>query len=136
MAFAAISTIVLTSCGSTRAGSGGYGTGMGVHLQDHSYINYDVVPVGDIIVYTIDISTPEGKQKLQGLTVDEAKQLAETEARRKYNCDLIINPNFDFLKKGKRVLRITIDGRPGNYKSRGNEYNSRTRQEIDINVKH
>ncbi|MBQ7510764.1 MAG: hypothetical protein IJT53_07670 [Prevotella sp.] len=46
--------------------------------------------------------------------------MAEIEARRKYNCDLIINPQFDCLKKGKRILRITIDGRPGNYKTRDN----------------
>ena len=32
-------------------------------------------------------------------------------------------------------LRITVDGRPGNYKTRDNQYDSRTRQEIDINVR-
>jgi hypothetical protein len=29
-----------------------------------------------------------------------------------------------------------VDGRPGNYKTRDNQYDSRTRQEIDINVRH
>ena len=43
---------------------------------------------------------------------------------------------FDYLKKGKRILRITVDGRPGNYTTRDNRYDSRTRQEIDINVRH
>ena len=74
----------------------------------------------DFITYTIDISTPEGKQKLQGLKLAEAKRLAETEASRKYNCDRLIDPRFDYLKKGKRILRITVDGRPGNYKTRNN----------------
>lgn len=115
-----IISIAITSCGSTRAGAGGYDTGMGVQLRDRSYINYDLVPVGDRITYTIDISTPEGKQKLQGLKLAEAKRLAETEASRKYNCDRLIDPRFDYLKKGKRILRITVDGRPGNYKTRNN----------------
>ena len=118
LALAVIATFVITSCGSTRAGAGGYDTGMGVNLRDRSYISYNLVPVGDRITYTIDISTPEGKQKLQGLSLDEAKRLAETEASRKYNCDRLIDPRFDYLKKGKRILRITVDGRPGNYKTR------------------
>ena len=115
-----VATVVLTicSCGSTRSGSGGYDTGMGVNLSDRSYISYDLVPVGDRITYTIDISTPEGKQKLHKLSLSEAKRLAETEASRKFNCDRLIDPRFDYLKKGKRILRITVDGRPGNYKTR------------------
>ena len=120
IALAVITTIVITSCGSARAGAGGYDTGMGVNLRDRSYISYDLVPVGDRITYTIDISTPEGMQKLQGLKLDEAKRLAETEASRKYNCDRLIDPRFDYLKRGKRILRITVDGRPGNYRSRTN----------------
>ncbi len=118
MAFAAATIFAVTSCGSTRAGAGGYDTGMGVQLRDRSYISYDLVPVGERITYTIDISTPKGKQKLQGISLDEAKRLAETEASRKYNCDRLIDPRFDFLKKGKRILRITVDGRPGNYRTR------------------
>lgn len=55
---------------------------------------------------------------LQGISLPDAKQLAETEASRKYNCDRLIDPRFDFLKKGKRILRITVDGRPGNYRTR------------------
>lgn len=136
MAFTATMTLTVCSCSSTRSGAGGYNTGMGVNLSDRSYISYDLVPVGNRITYTIDISTPEGKQKLQGLSLDKAKRLAETEASRKFNCDRLIDPRFDYLKKGKRILRITVDGRPGNYKTRDNQYDSRTRQEIDINVRH
>ena len=118
MAFAATTILAITSCGSTRAGAGGYDTGMGVYATGRSANNYDLVPVGDRITYTIDISTPEGKQKLQGLSLSEAQRLAETEASRKYNCDRLIDPRFDYLKKGKRILRITVDVRPGNYKTR------------------
>ena len=91
---------------------------MGVYATGRSANFYDLVPVGDRITYTIDISTPEGKQKLQGLSLAEAQRLAETEASRKYNCDRLIDPRYDYLKKGKRILRITVDGRPGNYKPR------------------
>lgn len=135
LALAAITTIVFTSCSSTRAGAGGYNTGMGVVATGYSPNTYDLVPVGDRITYTIDISTPEGKQKLYKLTLPEAQRLAETEASRKFNCDRLIDPRFDYLKRGKRILRITVDGRPGIYRPR-ETYDAKTRQEIDINVRH
>jgi len=117
----AIVVMILTfiSCG-THSGAGGYDTGMGINLRDRSYISYNLAPVGDRITYTIDISTPEGKQKLHDLSLDEAKRLAEVEAARKFNCDRLIDPRFDYLKRGKRILRITVDGRPGNYRARDN----------------
>lgn len=121
MAFAATIIMSISSCGSTRVGAGGYSTNMGVDARGTSYNSYDLVPVGDRITYTIDISTPEGKQKLYKLSLVEAQRLAETEASRKYNCDRLIDPRFDYLKRGKRILRITVDGRPGNYKTRDNQ---------------
>ena len=120
MVFAAITLLTICSCGSTRTGAGGYSTNLGVNARGISINNYDLVPVGDRITYTIDISTPEGKQKLYKLSLAEAQRLAETEASRKYNCDRLIDPRFDYLKKGKRILRITVDGRPGNYRTRDN----------------
>lgn len=119
LAFVVITLLPICSCSSTRSGAGGYATNIGVDARGISINNYDLVPVGDRITYTIDISTPEGKQKLQGLSLAEAQRLAETEASRKYNCDRLIDPRFDYLKKGKRILRITVDGRPGNYRTRG-----------------
>ncbi len=118
LAIAIICATVITSCSTTRAGAGGYDTGLGVNTTGRSENSYDLVPIGDRITYTIDISTPEGKQKLNKLSLAEAQRLAETEACRKYNCDRLIDPRFDYLSKGKRILRITVDGRPGNYKTR------------------
>lgn len=118
LAIAIICATVITSCSTTRAGAGGYSTNMSVDARGSSYNSYDLVPAGDRITYTIDISTPEGKQKLNKLSLAEAQRLAETEACRKYNCDRLIDPRFDYLSKGKRILRITVDGRPGNYKTR------------------
>lgn len=120
MVLSAIATITITSCSSVRSGAGGYDTSLGIDTRGHSYNSYDLVPVGDRITYTIDISTPEGKQKLYKLSLAEAQRLAETEACRKYNCDRLVDPRFDYLKKGKRILRITVDGRPGNYRTREN----------------
>lgn len=127
--------LAICSCG-THTGAGGYDTAMGVHTTAQSNNFYDLVPVGDRITYTIDISTPEGKQKLHKLSLSEAKRLAEVEATRKYNCDRLVEPRFDYLKKGKRILRITVDGRPGNYRTRDNQYDLKSRQEIDINIRH
>jgi len=64
LTLAAILSIAIISCGSTRAGAGGSATGVGVNTTATSVNPYDLVPVGDRITYTIDISTPEGKQKL------------------------------------------------------------------------
>lgn len=118
LAFVAFIITIVSSCGSISSGAGGTNTGVGVYATGRSANNYDLVPVGDRITYTIDISTPEGKQKLDGISLADAKQLAEVEASRKYNCDRLIDPRFNFLKKGKRILRITVDGRPGNYKTK------------------
>ena len=92
------------------------------------------MPIGERISYTIDISTPEGKQKLHKISLSDAQRLAETEASRKYNCDRLIDPRFDYLKKGKRILRITVDGRPAVYKTKEPQYDYKTKQEIDIKV--
>ena len=117
MACAAAAVFMLNSC-RVSSGAGGTDTGVSVYSTGRSANYYDLIPIGDRITYTIDISTPEGKQKLYKISLQDAKRLAETEASRKYNCDRLIDPRFDYLKRGKRILRITVDGRPGNYKSR------------------
>lgn len=108
--------IALSSCITT--GAGGSATGVSVDARGRSWTDYDLEPAGDRITYTIDISTPEGSRKLHNLSLEDAQRLAETEAARKYNCDRLIDPRFDYLKKGKRILRITVDGRPGVYRTR------------------
>lgn len=118
MTIAATTTSVLFSCGSSRSGVSGADAGMKVEARGISINNYDLVPIGERIVFTIDISTPEGLKKLNGLSLDEAQRLVMLEASRKYNCDRLIDPRFDYLKDGDQILRITVDGRPGNYKTR------------------
>ena len=117
MACATATVFMFNSC-RVSSGAGGTDTGVEVKTGGRSLNFYDLIPVGDRITYTIDISTPEGEQKLYKISLRNAKRLAETEASRKYNCDRLIEPRYDYLKRGKRILRITVDGRPGNYKSR------------------
>lgn len=116
ISYAIIAVFAFSSC-KTMAGAGGTNNEVRVSTSGRSTNEYDLIPVGDRITYTIDISTPEGMQKLANISLDDAKRLAETEATRKYNCDRLIDPRFDYLKKGKRILRITVDGRPGNYRT-------------------
>lgn len=70
------------------------------------------------VTYTIDISTPEGASKLNKISLKDAENLALTEAIMKYNCAMLVNPQFTNLMNGKRVLRITVFGFPARYKAR------------------
>lgn len=101
-------------------GSGGENTGVIIEDIHDSKNSLDLVPFGDRITYTIDYGTQEGRQKLQGLSINEAKELAAIEASRKYNCDSFIKQRFTYLlsKDKTCILRITIDGRPANYKTK------------------
>ena len=88
------------------------------------------------VTYTIDISTPEGAAKLNKLTLAEAENLALTEAVIKFNCAMLVNPQFTNLMSGKRVLRITVFGFPARYRARPDkEYDTNTREDININVR-
>ena len=128
---------ILSGCGTTGRTSAHSNN---AYQAPKTYINsmndyaLDVEPNG--ITYTIDISTPEGAAKLNKLTLAEAENLALTEAVIKYNCAMIVNPQFTNLMNGKRVLRITVFGFPARYRARPDkEYDTNTRQDININVR-
>lgn len=78
---------------------------------------YDLDVSNQSVTYTIDISTTDGAAKLKGLSLKEAQNLALTEAVMKNNCAMLINPQYTHLKKGKRILRITVFGFPAYYKN-------------------
>lgn len=103
------------------------------HVQSENDYALDVAPEG--VSYTIDISTPEGAAKLNKISLAEAEQLALTEAVIKYNCAMLVNPQFTNLMNGKKVLRITVFGFPARYRARPDKIlDSNNRQQIDINV--
>ena len=55
--------------------------------------------------------------KLNKLKLREAENLALTEAVMKYNCATLVNPQFTNLKRGKKILRITVYGFPAKFKN-------------------
>lgn len=89
-----------------------------------SYNEYDLVISKRNVSYTIDVSTPEGKIKLNKISEAKANEIALAEALMKYNCDMMINPQFTYLKKGKKILRVTVYGKPAHYENH-------PRQEMD-----
>lgn len=85
-------------------------------------MNIDSVPVS----YTIDISTPEGRLKLNKITLEEANQLALVECLIKNNCANLFNPQYTHLKKGKDILRVTVFGFPARYKRIDTEHETQS----------
>lgn len=115
IAFISIS-FVLYSCSSMRSGVDGI-TDTEISTYTESINRYDLDVDTQGITYTIDISTIEGKIKLKGLSLEQAKKMALDEAAIKNNCARIISPKFSHLKKGKQILRITVFGFPATYKN-------------------
>ena len=95
---------------------------------------YDLVIDGPNVSYTIDVSTPEGKIKLHKLSENKANELALAEALMKYNCDMLINPQFTHLKKGKKILRVTVYGKPARYKNRPRQNVAQTSEGDNITI--
>lgn len=129
-------TLTLGSCSITRTGAHSNNAYQApiTHIESMNDYALDIEPEG--VSYTIDISTPEGTAKLKNISLSEAENLALTEAVIKYNCAMIVNPQFTNLMNGKRVLRITVFGFPVRYRARPDKiYDNNSHQQIDINVK-
>lgn len=109
-------TLFASSCSSYRSGGDGI-TSTEINTYTESINRFDLDVDAQGITYTIDISTQEGKIKLNGLSLEQAKQLALEEAAIKNNCARIISPKFSHLKKGKQILRVTVFGFPARYKN-------------------
>lgn len=105
-----------TSCRSLRSGSTSRNASNTVKAKITSYneLTMDLAP--DAITYTIDVSKPDGKIKLHKLSLRQAEELALTEAVMTNNCAALFNPQFTHLKKGKKILRVTVYGFPAYYK--------------------
>lgn len=108
--------LLASSCSTPRSSAYGIST-RNINTSVHSDNEYDLDVLDDYITYTIDISTEEGRLRLNGLSKEEAAAVAERQAAIKNKVDCIFDPKFDFLTKGKAVLRVTVAGRPANYKN-------------------
>ena len=114
--FSIVFCLTVSSCSTSRSGGIGV-TDTEVTTITHSINEYDLDVDAQGITYTIDISTPEGRIKLNKLSLKQAQALALQEAAIKNNCARIVSPKFSYLKKGKQILRVTVVGCPARYKN-------------------
>lgn len=113
---AAATLFLFTGCSTFRTTShekNGHAT-VTPKIVSYNELTMDLDP--NSVTYTIDISTPEGKLKLNKISLKEAEELALVECLMKYNCATLFNPQFTHLKKGKDILRVTVFGFPARYK--------------------
>ncbi len=82
-----------------------------------TFNEYDLNISETPVEHMIDISTPSGKAKLNKLSLKQAQDLVLREAVMKSKCALIFNPQYTYVKKGKRILRIKVYGFPAVYKN-------------------
>ena len=136
MAVIAIATLTFASC-KTSMTAGGTSAAEIVDSYTGSVNDVNLEIASEPITYSIDISTDEGRLKLRKLSLPAAKSLALREAVMMNRCAKLVNPQYTQLMKGKQVLRVTVYGFPAVYKNKAErQYDSSTRQEIDINVRH
>lgn len=72
----------------------------------------------DPIEYVIDISTDQGRAKLNRLSLDEAKDLVLVEAIISARCATIFQPQFTHVMKNGKVLGVKVYGFPARYKKK------------------
>lgn len=116
--FVCLFIYVFSSCTTARTGAHSNNAYRAPVTYIESMNDYALEVDSEGITYTIDISTPEGASKLNKISLKDAENLALTEAVMKYNCAMLVNPQFTNLMNGKRVLRITVFGFPARYKAR------------------
>lgn len=115
--FGAIIIMAICSCSSTQTITGGASPSSYVDLYTGSHNELNLIVASEPITYTIDISTTAGQSKLKGLSLQEAEGLVLREAVMSYRSAKIVDPQFTYLTKGRRVLRITVYGFPAKYKN-------------------
>lgn len=113
----AIALLILTSCGTVRGIAEGLGVAKRPLDEITSETEVGLVLADQTIEYTIDYSTQDGRLILNKMSEHDAKEYVTSAALIKYNCDVIFRPKYNILKKGRQILRITMGGRPANYKN-------------------
>lgn len=117
----------MTSCITNHYGSSGSEPSIvsQTTVRSDNYLELDISEVP--ITYTIDISTHEGKNLLEGITLKEAEELVTREAIVHYQCAVIFQPEYKHLMRGKRVIKIQVYGFPARYKKAQSPSNSHRR---------
>ena len=116
-AFVAVAILSLHSCRTALTADGTSAAELiDSYTGSYNEVNLDIAT--EPILYSIDISTAEGRTKLKDLTLRETKSLALREAVMMNRCAKIVNPQYTQLMKGSQVLRITVYGFPAVYKNK------------------
>ena len=101
--------ICLSSCRSSKNVSGNNAISIGTRVIGEN--SYKII-VGEerIAPYTIN-----NRKQLKRLSLQEAKDKVLQEAVIARNCATIVEPNYSYDMKGKKIVRITVVGYPGYY---------------------
>ena len=116
--FATIIAVIFSSCRIAQSGGSGANALQIVNTKTKSVNAYDLDISNEPVEYTIDVSTASGRQQLKKLSLTQARELVLRECIMKHKCGTIFNPQYTHLKKGKRILRITVFGFPAWYKNK------------------
>ena len=108
-ACAAALAVSLSSCRSSGNVSGNNAISIGTSVIGENH--YKII-VGEerIAPYTIN-----NRKQLKRLSLQEAKDKVLQEAVIARNCATIVEPNYSYDMKGKKIVRITVVGYPGYY---------------------
>ena len=115
-AFAAVVIFTFTSCG-TIIESGGSQIWDDVIPEITAYNDFKYDIADEPIMFTIDISTAEGRVRLRNKKENQVKRTLLVDAVMYNKCASLFKPQFSILKKGRKILRATIYGFPAKYKA-------------------
>ena len=101
--------VSLSSCRSSKNVSCNNAINIGTRVIGEN--SYKII-VGEerIAPYTIN-----NRKQLKRLSLQEAKDKVLQEAVIARNCATIVEPNYSYDMKGKKIVRITVVGYPGYY---------------------
>lgn len=115
---ASVLTLILSCASCSRKTTASHVNGW--VLSETSIVSYNELTMDldpEPIQYAIDISTASGRAKLNGLSLEEAKNLALVEAIIANKCATIFEPKFKHTMQKGKVLGILIYGHPARYKN-------------------
>lgn len=96
------------------------GTTTGVIIPEEPIVEDTRFELGireEMVSYTLDVSTKDGKAKLKNCSLEEAVYKVLTEANLYNKCSQIVFPRYTYIMKGKKVKSITVTGQPALYRN-------------------
>lgn len=90
--------------------------GVSAKIVSYNELTMDLDP--EPVEYVIDISTADGRAKLDKLSLQEAKDLALVEAIMSAKCATIFQPQYTHVVQKGKVLGVKVYGFPARYKKK------------------